>query len=310
MEQIDIDNLFERRLTFPDPSAQERYSSLVGIDEFKERLVKFLTIMLDPSSLDKWAKKAHLNSDNIKSLVLARPPLVIFHGDVGTGKTELAETIGDAVARQSKKPLMLFPISLSTRGEGKVGEMTRLISSAFNIVFDETTKLMGKSGKVNGGIILFIDEADALAQSREAQQMHHEDRAGVNALIRGIDRLTTAKCPAAVIMCTNRLNALDPAVRRRAAEIFSFSRPNQQQAENVLTDVFSKLFKFRKDQIDLLIQVAMDKEPLFTYSDFRQRFIPSVIMNAFPDKAVIFDDAFEILKSMSATPPFNEKIEI
>ena len=307
MEQIDIDNLFERRLTFPDPSAQERYSSLVGIDEFKERLVKFLTIMLDPSSLDKWAKKAHLNSDNIKSLVLARPPLVIFHGDVGTGKTELAETIGDAVARQSKKPLMLFPISLSTRGEGKVGEMTRLISSAFNIVFDETTKLMGKSGKVNGGIILFIDEADALAQSREAQQMHHEDRAGVNALIRGIDRLTTAKCPAVVIMCTNRLNALDPAIKRRAAEIFSFTRPNKDQVKRILEDVFFRLFKFGPDQIDSLTQIAMNKTPLLTYSDFRQRFIPSVIMNAFPDKAVIFDDAFEILKSMSATPPFNEK---
>ena len=309
MEQIDIDNLFERRLTFPDPSAQERYSSLVGIDEFKERLVKFLTIMLDPSSLDKWAKKAHLNSDNIRSLVLARPPLIIFHGDVGTGKTELAETIGDAVARQSKKPLMLFPISLSTRGEGKVGEMTRLISTAFGMVLDEATKLI-KIGNTKGGIILLIDEADALAQSREAVQMHHEDRAGVNALIRGIDRLTIAKCPAVVIMCTNRLNALDPAIKRRAAEIFSFTRPNKDQVKKILENVFFRFFKFRPDQIDSLTQIAMNKTPLLTYSDFRQRFIPSVIMNAFPDKAVIFDDASEILESMSATPPFKEEEKV
>ena len=50
-----------------------------------------------------------------------------------------------------------------------------------------------------------------MAQSRELGQMHHEDRAGVNALIRGVDYL---------VMCTNRLEALDHAVpiRRRKIE--------------------------------------------------------------------------------------------
>jgi AAA+ superfamily predicted ATPase len=67
-----------------------------------------------------------------------------------------------------------------------------------------------------GAVILLVDEADALAQSREAAQMRHEDRAGVNAFIRGVDRIGNG-LPAAVIMCTNRLSALDPAVRRRAA---------------------------------------------------------------------------------------------
>ena len=33
-------------------------------------------------------------------IVQQRPPLVVLAGDVGTGKTELAETVGDAVARQ------------------------------------------------------------------------------------------------------------------------------------------------------------------------------------------------------------------
>lgn len=70
--------------------------------------------------------------------------------------------------------------------------------------------------------MLLIDEADALAQSRENAQMHHEDRAGVNAFIRGIDRIANQKLPAAVLMCTNRLKALDPAVQRRAAEVLTF----------------------------------------------------------------------------------------
>lgn len=66
-------------------------------------------------------------------------------------------------------------------------------------------------------MILLVDEADALAQSRESDQMCHEDRAGVNAFIRDIDRFANGGLPAVVLMRTNRLNALDPAVRRRAA---------------------------------------------------------------------------------------------
>ena len=64
--------------------------------------------------------------------------------------------------------------------------------------------------------------------------MHHEDRAGVNAFIRGVDRLAEKRLPAAVILCTNRLSAIDPAVQRRAADIFEFRRPNDAQRRAVL----------------------------------------------------------------------------
>ncbi|MGB3388704.1 MAG: AAA family ATPase, partial [Pseudaminobacter sp.] len=161
--------------------------------------------------------------------VLRRPPLVVLAGDVGSGKTELAETVGDAVARQEDIDLTLLPLSLSTRGQGRVGEMTQLISAAFDYAIAEASKLKGAGGKARGGIILLVDEADALAQSRENAQMHHEDRAGVNAFIRGIDRVANAALPAAVVMCTNRLGALDPAVKRRAADILTFARPDAAQ---------------------------------------------------------------------------------
>ena len=113
--------------------------------------------------------------------------------------------------------------------------MTQLLSMAFEYTLDEAAKLKSKTGRARGAVILLVDEADALAQSREAAQMHHEDRAGVNAFIRGIDLITNARLPAAVIMCTNRLNALDPAVRRRAADVLSFSRPNDEQRAFVLS---------------------------------------------------------------------------
>ena len=70
--------------------------------------------------------------------------------------------------------------------------------------------------------------------------MHHEDRAGVNALIRGVDDLATGNLPAIVVMCTNRLEALDPAVRRRAAVTFAFSRPNEAQRAAFLKPVLEE----------------------------------------------------------------------
>lgn len=84
-------------------------------------------------------------------------------------------------------------------------------------------------GQITRGVILLVDEADALAQSRELAQMHHEDRAGVNALIRGIDGLRDDRLPVLTILCTNRPEALDPAIIRRAAALLPFARPNDDQ---------------------------------------------------------------------------------
>src|SRR3984957_17849382 len=230
-----LDELFERRITYPDFGAQERLARLVGLDGQKGRLTKILSLLVNPAGLEAWARKHHVGADGLLNTVLRRPPLVVLAGDVGSGKTELAETIGDAVARQEKIDITLLPLSLSTRGQGRVGEMTQLLSAAFDYTITEATKFKSASGMARGGVILLIDEADALAQSREAAQMHHEDRAGVNAFIRGIDRVANAKLPVAILMCTNRISALDPAVQRRAADVLSFGRPGEEQRRFVLS---------------------------------------------------------------------------
>ncbi len=299
-----IDQLYEQRIEFPDPDYLARFNALVGIDESKERLAKILRFMLAPEELRAWADRTYPQSTSIIDTVLSRPPLIIISGDVGTGKTELATTIGAHVARIAKKPILLYPLSLSARGEGRVGEMTRLISDAFSLMYDESKRLHKSDGATSGGNILLIDEADALAQSREAAQMHHEDRAGVNALIRGIDRLADHKCPAAVIMSTNRLNAIDPAVQRRAAEVFIFNRPNLEQRKSVLAEL--SCFDFKPAQITELAKVGEGEKIGFTYSDLRQRYIPALVLNAAPDSSVKFSNALQQLKDLRPTPPFQE----
>jgi AAA+ superfamily predicted ATPase len=304
-----LDELFERRITYPDIDPQSRLARLVGLDEQKNRLAKILGLLVNPAGLADWAKKHHPGAQALLDTVLRRPPLVVLGGDVGSGKTELAETIGDAVARQEKIDITLLPLSLSTRGQGRVGEMTQLLSAAFDYTVAEATKLKSASGRSRGAVILLVDEADALAQSREAVQMHHEDRAGVNAFIRGIDRIANAKLPAAVLMCTNRLNALDPAVRRRAADVLSFARPADEQRRFVLSSRLEPI-GLGRHHIDALVAATGpqggSRDYGFTFSDLTQRLLPTIVLDAYPTRAVDGARAVEIARSMAPTPPFRD----
>lgn len=302
-----INELFGQRSVFPDPDTRERLDRLVGLEDQKARLSKMLGVLIDPSSLKLWADKFHAGAPLSISTFTRRPPLVVLAGDVGAGKTELAETIGDLTARQQGIDVTLYPMSLSTRGQGRVGEMTQLLTSAFDHVAEEAAKLQSSKGKARGGIILLVDEADALAQSREAAQMHHEDRAGVNAFIRGVDRLAKGRLPAAIIMCTNRLSALDPAIKRRAADILEFTRPNDEQRSLVLKSVLGEL-GFSAADIQKMVSATgpCAREYGYTYSDLLQRLLPSLLLDAYPEKKVSPARALEIARATHPTSPFRE----
>lgn len=305
--QFSYDELFEPAVIYPDPDFQERYGELVGLDDHKETLTKILGLLVNPAGLEKWIKKFHSSAKNAITVILKRPPLIVLEGDIGTGKSELAFTIGDAVARQENIEVTLLPLSLSVRGKGLVGEMTNLITNAFDHTIEKAKKLRTNSGSSGGAVILLVDEADALTQSRESIQMHHEDKAGVNAFIRGIDRIGNDKIPAAVIMCTNRLGALDPAVKRRAADILTFTRPDKAQRLEVLQDLLKELGFSDEDIEDIktLTGKRDGRDYGFTYSDLKQRLLPSIIMDAYPTQKVNTNKAKKIAEKMIPTPPFN-----
>ncbi len=75
--------------------------------------MKEARLLLDPESLSAWsAKFRHRQGIRLTEFFRERPPLFIFAGDVGTGKTALAETFGDAVAREGDLRVMLYALSL------------------------------------------------------------------------------------------------------------------------------------------------------------------------------------------------------
>ncbi|MBY0305369.1 MAG: AAA family ATPase [Sphingomonas sp.] len=306
-DKPNFDQLFERRIAYPDFDPQARLARLVGLDAQKTRLTKILGLLVNPAGLESWAAKNHPGAEQLLDTVLRRPPLIVLAGDVGSGKTELAETIGDAVARQEGIDITLLPLSLAARGQGRVGEMTQLVAAAFDYTVSEASKLKSATGRSRGAVILLVDEADALAQSRESTQMHHEDRAGVNAFIRGIDRIANGKLPAAVIMCTNRLNALDPAVRRRAADILEFARPNDDQRRHILTSRLQPL-GLLAGQIEQLVATTGPQKGKagFTFSDLTQRLLPSIVLDAYPHRKIDGTGALAVARTIEPTPPFRD----
>jgi SpoVK/Ycf46/Vps4 family AAA+-type ATPase len=303
-------DLFSEVLNFPDPEAQQRYAALVGVEEVKQRLVGEAVMLLNHSIVTTWSERHHKVIIRAAQELSSRPPLIILAGDVGTGKTELAETFVDAVARYMRVEGTLYALSLAARGEGAVGQMSTLIGNAFRAVADEsrTGYRAGKPSRIN---VLLVDEGDALAQSRELVQMHHEDRAGVNALIKGIDSLRRHNLPVLVVLCTNRLSALDPAVKRRAAYIVTLQRPNEAQRRALLSDLLEGV-ALNDDELNQLIALtgSVDGRDFgYTYSDLRQRLVPeAVIWGVTHNVPLSYQILVEAVKRVPPTRPFTQGV--
>ena len=114
---MSLDDFFEQRTVFPDIDARERFNRLIGIDDKILRLKKALGLLINSSGLRKWFTEYHPNADSLIETMLRRPALIVLSGDVGSGKSELAETIGDAVARQEDIGGYTFTIEfINSRG--------------------------------------------------------------------------------------------------------------------------------------------------------------------------------------------------
>lgn len=246
----------------PNKEAKELYESLVSLDDHKAELLRNLQFLLDTSRIDKWIDQYHSNGLNMLQYLRGNTPLVILSGEVGCGKTALAQSIGTPVAEMLQKKIVVLETPSNIRGSGMVGEISNRITEAF-----ETAKAKVRDGKFG---ILVIDEADDIATSRSQNQAHHEDRAGLNVLIKQIDLLKREKTNLAVILITNRLEVLDPAVRRRVSLHLKFERPTGEKLKDVFRYILQGTKYDDKDVDDLVRQVSGTEIP-YSFSDLIQR---------------------------------------
>ncbi len=295
---------FEAERVYPDITAQQWYERLVGLDDHKARLLIELEMLLYPEPLEQWSKRYHGGQVlRICDLYRNRVPLILLEGDVGTGKTALAETIGDALARQigEDRQVHMLKINTQVRGTGQVGEMSDLIVQAFAQAEARAKALGGDP------VLLLLDEADALAVSRETQQMHHEDKAGLNTLLQRLDKLRLAKLPIAALFITNRPEALDPAIRRRAALDLHFERPGDNIRAKILLTSVPEL-RLGEAAVVELVRLTGPNEPKnngvpFTASDLTDRLLPAALRRAYYERrALEVRDLIEQAQMLEPTP--------
>jgi hypothetical protein len=299
-------SFFEAERTFPNDDAAAWYNRLVGLDAHKERLLLELEMLLFPEQVATWSKEHHGGQIlQLCNLYRNRVPLILFEGDVGTGKTALAETVGDALARRMGGNMKVHLLKLNTqvRGSGHVGEMSDLIAQAFAQAEGRAKALRGQP------VLLLIDEADALAASRDTQQMHHEDKAGLNTVLQRLDNLRSTRLPIAALFITNRPEALDPAIRRRAGLDLRFERPSDAIRHAIIASSVPEI-AITKAQQDEIIKLTGPKEPKnkgvgFTSSDLTDRLLPNALRQAYTDgRALVAQDIVSQAHEIEATPKF------
>jgi AAA+ superfamily predicted ATPase len=291
----EVTSLFELELDLPNNAIAASTSRLVGFENRYQRIYRDLRLLADPEEVRAWSKKYHHKELAVCAVVADRYPLVIFAGDVGTGKTVTAEGVCDRLAREAKRDAMLFKLSTRVRGSGKVGEMSSLLNEAFQAV----VKQAGKTRHA----FLIIDEGDSLTSSRETSQSHHEDKVAVNTIIQKVDDLRRHSGRILVFLCTNREAALDPAIVRRAARTETFERPTASEREELLRADLSGI-GISDSVIRELVRLTgpQDGRPGFTFSDLRSKLLPDALCRAFPTRAVTGDDLTQAAKDVRPSP--------
>src|SRR5579863_8854015 len=137
---VEVASLFELELDLPNDKIASATSRLIGFETRYQRIHRDIRLLADPEEVRAWSKKHHHKELPVCAVVADRYPLVIFAGDVGTGKTVTAEGVCDRLAREARRDAMLFKLSTRVRGTGKVGEMSSLLNEAFEAVVKQAGK--------------------------------------------------------------------------------------------------------------------------------------------------------------------------
>lgn len=135
-----------------------------------------------------------------------RPKCVLFEGPPGCGKTTSAKIISSQV----QIPLVYMPLEA--------------IMSKFYGESENRLAEIFEAAQAMGNVILFIDEVDALATSREGG-LHEATRRILSTLLRKIDSFESDG-EVLVICATNRKKDLDPALISRTDLSIRFELPD------------------------------------------------------------------------------------
>ncbi|MCB1145801.1 MAG: ATP-binding protein [Leptospiraceae bacterium] len=188
-----------------------RFSDLGGYESVKDQIKETILLPLqNPSFFDQVSIAARGTAEN------ARPKAILFEGPPGTGKTSMAKTI----AREAGLPLVYVP--LENLLSAYYGESSKRLAAIFDLAFD-----------YNGdGLILFLDEIDALAPSRN-EKLFEATRRMLSVLLQKIEGIGTRE-GILTIGATNRSDDIDTALLSRFDSIIHFGLPQKEDIVEML----------------------------------------------------------------------------
>ncbi|MBN1501220.1 MAG: ATP-binding protein [Spirochaetes bacterium] len=203
------------------------WNYIAGYEDVKRKIRE--SVILPLQNPDVYDSIAKLTRQKFES---NRPKAILFEGSPGVGKT----TIARIIAGEVKIPLVYLPIeSIMSKWYGQ---------SAKNLseIFDYCEEL--------GSCILFLDEIDSLAGSRD-QNMFEATRRILSVLLRRLDGIESVT-NTITIGATNRKNDLDTALISRFDQTIFFPLPNQNERSAIFSNYARHLSQSDLDAIGLL----------------------------------------------------------
>ncbi len=209
--------------------------------QIHESKISLETLVLPKSQEEKlrlWISELK-NMDLLEDFKIPVDARGIFHGHTGTGKTMAAY----CVAHELRRPL--FIVNLSSIVSSKLGQTSRNLNFVFRIAQERNA-------------ILFLDEIDFFAKSRDSIQDHGEARRALISLLQILDLIPQNLI---VIGATNLLNSVDPAVIRRFGFKLEFGLPNKLQTKAYILKLMQQYkLDFNKPKIDSLAKYFSGKD--------------------------------------------------
>lgn len=155
------------------------------------------------------------------------PRAILLYGPPGCGKTYITQ----ALASEINSPMYLLNIS-------KAGSMyINMTAKNIKDSFDEAVSISEKSQKP---CLLFMDEVDSIGFDRSSR-MEPDDLKQVATLLQSLDKAKNSNV--IVIAATNKINLLDPALRRRFNSRVLVDVPDKDFIKNLLQKRLSPLRK-------------------------------------------------------------------
>lgn len=197
---------------------------LAGYDTVKRSIED--TILLSLTNGDVYDKITSLTRMKNET---NRPKCVLFEGPPGCGKTTSARII----SHQVQIPLVYMPLEA--------------IMSKFYGESESRLAEIFEASQAMGSVILFIDEIDSLATSREAG-LHEATRRILSTLLRKIDSFESDG-EVLVICATNRKKDLDPALISRTDITIRFDLPDAATRSSIFKRYAKQLSQSELDHL-------------------------------------------------------------